>query len=434
MIGPALLAALVAIQDTSRLTLPAAVQRALESHPSVAAARENQEAAGAAVGEARAALFPRLSASFGVTKSKVASLVYPLSGLDPRNPPVFNKTVSQGSVSLAYTLFDFGGRTSQLHLANAQERKAKAALDAASAALATRVADAYLRVLTTRGVLEAQEHELAALQAEAGRVVQLETQGKAAHVEVLRLTAEVSQSRADQVGTRAQLDVAERDLAQLVAVPLETARLHLAPVRLTDTTVSDRAALVASAQSNSPDVAQARRAAEAASAGVGVARASLLPQVQLSVAYLENGYDLTGFRPFWNTGLQLSYPIFTGGSRSSAIRRNQANARAAAQLLREAQQGSEQSVDVALATVTAAQATVQALQTAVAQSEEVERIRLLSVQVGSGTETDYLDAEATLLSRRASLVQARHAEIAARIELARVTGELSPEWLAQAVH
>jgi len=55
------------------------------------------------------------------------------------------------------------------------------------------------------------------------------------------------------------------------------------------------------------------------------------------------------------------------------------------------------------------------------------------VQVGSGTETDYLDAEATLLSNRAALVQARHAEIAARIELARVTGVLTPEWLTRTV-
>jgi outer membrane protein TolC len=61
----------------------------------------------------------------------------------------------------------------------------------------------------------------------------------------------------------------------------------------------------------------------------------------------------------------------------------------------------------------------------------VERIRRLSLQVGSGTETDYLGAEAALLSNRASLVQARHAEMAARVELARVTGELSPEWLGR---
>jgi outer membrane protein TolC len=88
-------------------------------------------------------------------------------------------------------------------------------------------------------------------------------------------------------------------------------------------------------------------------------------------------------------------------------------------------------VDGALAAVRAARAGVEALETAVEQSAEVERIRQLSLQVGSGTETDYLEAEAALLSNRASLVQARHAEMGARVELARVTGALTPEWLAR---
>lgn len=428
-----LLASLVTFQDTSQLTLVTAVRRALERQPSVAAAREAHDAARASVGEARAPLFPRVLAGFSTTESKIGTLVYPLSGLDPRNPPVFNTTVSQGSIVLSYTLFDFGGRTSQVERAQAEERRAEAALDATSAALVSRVANAYLRVLTTRDVLEAQEHRRAAVQAEATRIARLEAQGKAAHVEVLRLAAEAAGARADEVGARSQLDVAERDLAQLVALRLDSGGVRVAPVRLTDTTVADRATLVATAQANSPEVIEARRAAEAARAGVGVARASLLPQLQLSAAYVENGYELTGFRPFWNAGLQLSYPIFSGGSRVNAIRRTEATARAAGEELRAAQQASEQGVDAALAAVTAARATVAALETAVVQSEEVRRIRLLSLRVGSGTETDYLDAEAALLSQRANLAQARNAEIAARVELARVTGVLALEWLTTIV-
>lgn len=429
----ALMLAALAAQDTTPLTLTEAVRRALDSHPSVAAARESREAAAASVVEARAPLFPRLSASVTATQSKIGTLVYPLSGIDPHNPPLFNTTVSQGTLSLGYTLFDFGGRTSQVRLAQAQERKAEAALDAASADLIARVANAYLRVLTSRGVLRAQEQQRRAIEAEARRTAQLEGQGKAAHVEVLRLAAQGSRARADEITTRAQLDVAERELAQLVALPAETLRPRLAPLHLADTTLADRAALVASAQRNSPEVDQARRAAEAAIAGVGAARSALLPQLQINAAYAENGYQFTGYRPFWNAGLQLSYPIFTGGSRSGAIHRNEASARAATEQLRAAEQASERSVDAALATLTSARVTVAALVAAVAESEEVERIRLLSVQVGSGTETDYLDAEATLLSNRAGLVQARHAEIAARIELARVTAELRPEWLARVI-
>ena len=433
MIIPLLFALQAAAHDTSRLTLAAAVRRALDSHPSVAAARAGRDAAAASLGTAQAPLFPRLAATFTANQYKIGNLVYPLSGFSAADPPLFNSTLSQGAVSLGYTLFDFGGRTSQVRLARAQERGAEAALDQTAARLVASVADAYLGVLTTRGTLQAEEQQLAALRAEAGRVAQLETQGKAAHVEVLRLAAQVSRARAEEVATRAQLDVTERTLARLVALPVDSVRSRVAPVRLADTSLADRATLVARAEAGSPDVLRAQRAAEAAAAGVGAARAAYFPTLQLNAAWLENGHVFTGYRPYWSAQLQLSYPIFTGFAGVSAVRVNEAQSRAASEQLRATRLATEQSVDAALAAVTASRATVEALATAVAQSEEVERIRLLSVQVGSGTETDYLDAEATLLLNRAGLVQARNDEIAARVELARVTGELDEGWVARVV-
>jgi outer membrane protein TolC len=62
---------------------------------------------------------------------------------------------------------------------------------------------------------------------------------------------------------------------------------------------------------------------------------------------------------------------------------------------------------------------------------EVARIEKLSLDVGSGTQTDYLSAEADLLAARANLVNARYREIVTRVDLARITGQLSLEWLAQ---
>ncbi len=442
MIAPLLVGALLAAQapqpsqapaqDSGRLTLAAAVRKALDTNPAVATAQASHEASRAVVGEATGPLFPRLSASFSANQYKIGYLVYPLSGLDARNPPLFNSTVSQGVLSLGYTLWDFGGRFAQLRAARARERGSASALDAAEAAVIARVAKAYLLVLSTRGVLDAQDQEIAALDAESRRVALMESQGKAAHVDVLSVQAQASRARADQVATRTQLTVAERDLARLTGLPVAATHAgQLAGLQLADTTVADRDALVAQALAASPDVSQAKLASEAAKAGAGAARAALFPQLQLSAAYIENGHSFTGYRPYWNAGLAVTYPIFAGGAVSAAVRENEANARAAQEQLRAAQQAAEQAVDVALAAVTAARASVAALETAVAQSAEVERIRQLSLSVGSGTETDYLEAEATLLSNRATLVEARHSEMAARVDLARATGELSEGWLAR---
>ena len=425
-------AAPAAAPDTGRLTLADAVRKALDSNPAVATARAGRDAAAAVVGEARGPLFPRLAASFSATQYKIGYLVYPLSGIDPRNPPLFNSTVSQGALSLGYTLWDFGARVSQLHAAQAGERRSASALDAARAEVIAGVARAYLQVLSTRDLLAAQDQEITALDAEARRVALMEAQGKAAHVDVLSVQAQASRARADEVATRAQLTVAERDLARLTGLPVEaTQAANLRGLRLADTTVAGRDALVAEADAASPDVSQAKLASDAATAGAGAARAALYPQLQLSAAYVENGHTFTGYRPWWNAGLQVTYPIFAGGAVSAAVRENEANARAARERLRAAQLAAEQGVDQALAAVTSARASVAALETAVEQSAEVERIRQLSITVGSGTETDYLQAEATLLSNRAGLVQARHVEMAARVDLARATGELDEAWVAR---
>ena len=59
------------------------------------------------------------------------------------------------------------------------------------------------------------------------------------------------------------------------------------------------------------------------------------------------------------------------------------------------------------------------------------RIEKLSLEAGSGTQTDYLRAEADLLAARAGWIEARHGEVTARAELARVTGALDRAWVAR---
>jgi outer membrane protein TolC len=76
---------------------------------------------------------------------------------------------------------------------------------------------------------------------------------------------------------------------------------------------------------------------------------------------------------------------------------------------------------------------VDSLEPAIARFRELARIERLLLDAGSGTQTDFLNAEADLLTAQANLVEARHAEIAARVELARVAGELNLDWLADAV-
>ena len=104
-------------QDTTRLTVAVAVDRALATHPAVAAARAQRDVADAEVGQARAAWLPAVSLDGAVNQFEKPMVVYPLHSLDLRNPPLFDRSLSQASMGAAYTLFDFGARSSRVQAA-----------------------------------------------------------------------------------------------------------------------------------------------------------------------------------------------------------------------------------------------------------------------------------------------------------------------------
>lgn len=424
-------------QDSSRLTLRDAVSRALARYPSVAAVRAGREHAAADLGESRATRLPRVVLDGSLTEFQKPMLVFPLHGfvVGPGAPtPLFDRTLIQGGATASYTLFDFGQRGSRIRAATLSAQAADAAVGAAEQTVIARTATSFFRVLSARGVLAAQDERLAALESEAARTARLLTEGKAARIDVLRVQAELARARAERIQAASRLDVAEHDLSQLAEQPYETVHgAALTLMRLADTSLANRDSLLSAARTTSPALLESRRRAGAAEAAAGIARGTRFPELRLSGGYIDRGRGSGDFQAEWQAGLGVSWPVFTGGARANQIRRSDADARAAAEQLRLADLTLSADIDRTLASVREARGRVAALEQAVEQSAEVVHIERLALDVGSGTQSDFLEAAANLLSARASLVEARHAEITARVELARITGELSPEWLARAL-
>jgi outer membrane protein TolC len=88
-------------------------------------------------------------------------------------------------------------------------------------------------------------------------------------------------------------------------------------------------------------------------------------------------------------------------------------------------------VDRALSALRESSARGSSLESAILQFTEVVRIEKLRLETGTGVQTDYLAAEADLVSTRVSLADVQYAEVVARVELARATGMLDPSTLAQ---
>jgi outer membrane protein TolC len=410
-----------------------AVERAFATHPSVAAALAEEQRAAAEVGVSRSRYFPTLSTDASLTRFQEPMIVAPLHNLNVlREPPDFDRTLIQGDVALDFTLFDGGLRGADVRRASEEREASGAALASARLDLAVSVAESYLRALTLRDLLEAEDRRIEALSAERDRAQRFLEHGRAPRLELLRAEAALSQAAADRVSAAQDLDLALADLGRLTGLPPAALPADgLAGVRSIGEVRVDRATLVAAVLAGSPEVERARRLALAAEAGRSAARAAWFPRLDAAAGYIERGSGAGDFTGEWQAGLQLGYPLFTGGSRSSEVAGADAVARAARERAREVELTAQEGLDRALAALVEQDARIAALTASVAQSEEVVRIERLALDAGRAVQTDYLTEEATLLASRAALIQARNDEILARVRLARVTGELSPDWIAE---
>jgi outer membrane protein TolC len=418
----------------SVLTLSEAARLALETHPATRAAAATTTAARAAVGEARSRWLPHLTSQASLTRFEEPMLVVPIHGFDQAQVAniAFDQTLVQGTMSVAFTVFDGGTRGARIRSALAEADARAAGAGAVEADLLDEVTYRYLEVVTSEAILDAQDEGLRALAAERDRVVQLVAEGEAAEVELLRVKAAVAQAQADRVGAATALAVARAGLARSVGVETLGATT-VRPVRFTAGPPPARETLLAALPERNPRLVEAERVAESARAGHRAAVGAWFPQLDAVGGLLLYGSGGGDFTTEWQAGLRLSYPLFLGGSRVAAVRRAGALATAAEERRRLAILEAEDALDRALGAVAESDARLTAAEEAVRHLADVARIDLLALGTGTGTEAEYLRSEAEARRARAQLAQARAGAVAARVTLARLTGDLSLEWLHRTV-
>lgn len=416
----------VGAQEADTLTLVRAATLALEAHPSVEIARQDAQGAEATASEARAAWLPSLSAGGSVSRFQEPMVVAPFHGFDPGSAPDFDRTLIQGSLTLSYDLFDGGARSGRIGRAEAGARGARASLEASRMDLLHRVVEAYLEVLTAREILEAHRLRTAALEEELDRARRLVDEGAAPRLEILRARASLSRARADTRSAEIRTRTARREMARLTGLPEEmaTRTVFLPPAAPGGVRGSDAVATPAA-----PELEVARQRLEGARQARETARASWLPDLSARAGFTEFGSGEGRFTGEWQAAVQVSYPLFTGGSRSAANARADAELRKAREALALTRIRMRSEADRARSSLENALARTEALDATVSQLEEVARIEALALEAGSGVQRDLLAAEASLLEARAQLAEAHHAAVLARTSLARVRGDLSLGWI-----
>jgi len=418
--------------EPTQLTLIDAVAHALSDYPALAAARSRVAAAKEEAEQARADHGPRLFATLDGRRHGRPLPVTPIHGFGVDLFPEFDRTLVQGNLQASYTLFDSGVRREMMRQAEARIEAVRAGLDADQKSIAARVATLFAETLARRAQVDAQAQRLAAVRAELGRVEQRLAVGKAPEVERLRAEAELAGAEADATSASTALDNAERDLARLVGLDSAQTRAgRLVAPPPPPAPARDRDELEATAVESSPLIARARSTVALTEAGHRLARTAYFPKLKASGGLQELGGSSLGFSSEWDVGLQLTVPLWDGGLTDRRVAEASIGVEQARSQLRQAELDVRQGVDHALAAWESASARERALGRAEARLVEVARIQKLLLEVGSGTQVDYLAAESDLARTRADLAEARGGMLSARVELARATGELDLDWLVK---
>ena len=429
--APALAQGITGEQQEPPVTLADAARLALARYPAVSAAEALSDEASHAAARAAATRWPSVHLDASATRFEEPMLVRPLHGLDGQATAEFDRTLLGGSLTARYTLWDGGERSGAIDQARAEARAAAAGGDATRTSVLQRVVEQYAAAIAADQMTLAHEQRVQALEAERDRVLQLFTAGRAAELEVMRAEAALAEARAEYSSSAKNRDVLLRELSRLIGRTDEPLAPRLVPPALLDAPIRSRAQLVDLALASSPDVIRAEAELAGSRADVSAVRGTFLPDIQLIGRYDGRGSGGGDLFREWSVGGAISLPLFQGGARLNDLRRANARRERFERQLELQRLDVQDALDRAIAALEDAEAREVSLRSAVEQYAAVARAEWLALASGVGTQTDYINAQSDLLHARAQLAGTLMRGLAARSEIARVTGALTVDWLQQ---
>jgi NodT family efflux transporter outer membrane factor (OMF) lipoprotein len=386
----------------------------------------------ALVAEARAGFFPTFDLTGSATRSgggsgssSSRSSSSRFSGVSGGGRGGFAQNSFQVDAQASWTLDIWGSirRTVESDVANAQV----SAADLAAARLlaqATLAADYFqLRVEDELAQLLGDEAEAFArsLQITRNRY----NAGTAAKTDVMSATAQLENTRAQQIATGVQRAELEHAIAVLVGKP--PAEFSIAVAKLPDPIPVMPPDLPSTLLERNPTIAANERAMAAANARVGVAIAGYFPNITLGASYGQQSSFLnklfTAASSFWSFGLtSVSLPIFNGGLTSAQVAAARATYDQAVANYRQSVLVAFQQVEDELAAsrILERQAAVQ--DRAVAAAREAEQLALNQYRAGTVDYTTVITAQATALSNEVTAVNLHQTRLVASVNLIEALG------------
>jgi NodT family efflux transporter outer membrane factor (OMF) lipoprotein len=394
------------------------VGQALQHSPTVAMARAALTRAQENLRAANGGRWPAVDLQGGINRENTG----------PSGAVVSPYTVTNASVTVAYTLDLFGAVRRGIEFQQSLAEQQRWLLQGANLTLAANVATTSIREAGLRAQVRAQEAVLDLFREQETLIRKQVDLGAKGPADLLSAQANVASAEAQLPGLRQQLAALRNQLyvylgwfpaeGGLGALELEALTLpRELPVSLPSTLVRRR-----------PDVMAAEAQLHGATAQLGLAQANLFPSLTLSGSYGVQAAQGSPSMTVWNAGLNLLQPVFNGGSL-------RARKRAAAAGLDEAVAGYRSAVLNAFGNVAdslnALQADADTLQAQARAERAAASSRALAetqYRLGAASYLQVLDATRLWQQARTGLIQAQATRLA---DTAALYAALGGGWTSQ---
>ena len=293
--------------------LDALIDAALASNADLAAAQATLRAARENLAATRGILLPTVDAGAGTSRSKSSQYLSPVL-----NSTQFTYGLQTAQVNVGYSLDLFGLNRRTVEQARAQAEAQACRTQAARITLINTVITTALLDAQLRAQIAAQDRMIAAQRQTLAIIRHQQDMGAVAGADVAAADAALAASEA----ALPPLHRAEAQTRDLIATLIgRTAADPLPPLPDLDaiTLPADLPlGLPSQLVRQRPDVRAAEADLHAASAAIGIAAASRLPQLTLSASAGGNsaGWSslLSAANSFWSLGAGITQPIFAGGA------------------------------------------------------------------------------------------------------------------------
>jgi outer membrane protein len=409
-------------------TLAEALAATYSNQPALQAERAKLRATDEGVPTALAGWRPTVvlggTAGYGNGVERVFSAINTELGLDANSKLSTQRDTASGQATLTQPLYTGGHVRANVNHAKDLVFAERATLLAQEQTSFTNAVNAYV------GVIENQELLQLDINNEQVLAKQLEATNDRFRVGEITRT-DVAQAEAALAGAKAQRETAEGNLqtaratyVQIIGYDAPANLVEPQPLALPLRTERDAAEL---ANANNPNVIAAEFNDAAAKDAIDVAFSQLLPQVSFQAQAFNQTNSGTARNETngWQALLQLSVPLYQGGSEYSAVRQAKQTEQQQARLVADAKRTAVQQAVNAWETLVAATAAAESTRSQIRANEvALEGVEREAI-VGSRTTLDVLNAQQALLNSQTTLVQDLAQLVTASYEVAAAIGRLT---------